>query len=81
LLDIVRKIGDAANTITTPLSPESLERHSGESYFGDTLTNILKQGSLTREQALEQGYRVVEVMETKVDKDGVEHKEEKAKEE
>jgi hypothetical protein len=66
LLDLVRKIGDAANTITTPLSKESLDRHSGEAYFGTTLKDILQQGSLTREEAIKKGYQVIEVIETKV---------------
>jgi len=62
LLDMVRKLSDAVNVIIGPLNRQSLESHSGHTYFGEPLDRILKQGSLTREQAAEKGYLVVEVM-------------------
>jgi hypothetical protein len=70
LLDMVRKLSDAANVIRQPMNKESLDSHSGHSYFGVTLTNILKQGSLTREEAITQGYTVVEVIPKTVTKTG-----------
>lgn len=61
-LDMVRKLSDAANVVMSPLNKTSLDSHRGHTYFGVHLDSILRQGSLTREQAREQGYLIVEVL-------------------
>lgn len=66
-VELVRKLSDAARVILEPLNKPSLERHSGERYFGVALNDILKQGSLTREQAVKEGYLIVEVIESKLE--------------
>jgi len=65
-LDMLRKLSDAVNVVMHPLNKESLDAHSGHTYFGTTLTDILKQESLTREQAVGQGYEIAEVIQTRV---------------
>ncbi|MBT3985626.1 hypothetical protein HOD38_04925 [archaeon] len=63
--EMVRKLSDAVTVITEPLSEISLKRHGSPgsySYFGDSVESILGQGSLTREEAEEQGYGIVEVI-------------------
>ncbi len=62
LLGLVRKLSDGVLGFTHPLSLESLNSHPGHTYFGTTLDNILKQEPLTRQQALEQGLQVFDVM-------------------
>ncbi|MBU1975185.1 MAG: hypothetical protein KKG59_02145 [Nanoarchaeota archaeon] len=64
--EMVRKLSDAVQVFKEPLNKRSLDSHKGHSYFGDHLNDILKQGALTREQAIEQGYEVVEVLERKI---------------
>jgi len=61
-LDLVRKLSDAVNVVLEPLNKPSLDSHSGHSYFGDHLDEILKQGHLTRKDAERQGYMIVEVI-------------------
>ncbi len=71
--DMIRKLSDAANVFLQPLNKSSLDSHSGYRYFGDHLDNILKQGSMTREQAIEKRYMVVEVIEKKITLEGDDH--------
>lgn len=78
---MVRKLSDAVNVVMQPLSKKSLDRHSGEVYFDHKLDDILLQGSLTRAQAEEQGYIVVEVLEHAVGTDAAGEKEAKEKKE
>ena len=62
ILDLVRKLSDAANVLMQPLNQESLNHHPGESYFGVELKNILTQGSLTEDQARQKSYTIVKVI-------------------
>jgi len=61
--EILRKLSDAVNVIMHPMTPLSLEAHTGESYFGVTLKEILKQKPMTREQAEAEGFTIAEVIE------------------
>ncbi len=67
LLEMVRKLSDAANVYMQPLNKESLDSHSGHSYFGTHLNDILRQGSMTRSQARKKGYQIVEVIATQIE--------------
>lgn len=60
--EMVRKLSDGVNVILSPLSKESLDNHSGHTYFGDHLNDILKQKPLKREEAVSLGYLIIEVM-------------------
>lgn len=62
-LDMVKKLSDAVNAVTHPLNKPSLDAHAGGHYFGDHLDVILTQGSLTRDEAITNGYQVIEVLE------------------
>ncbi len=66
-IDLVRKISDAATALMEPLNPGSLKSHPGPNhrFFGDPVDDILggNERSLTRKQAHEQGYMIVEVVE------------------
>ncbi len=64
--DIVRKLSDAVNVVLHPMNKSSLEAHAGYTYFGVHLNDILKQGSMTREEAVAQGYYVAEVIEKRI---------------
>lgn len=59
---MVDKLSDGRNVVETPLSKVSLDAHTGYTYFGVHLDNILRQGSLTREDAEKKDYRVIEVV-------------------
>ena len=61
--DILRKLSDAVNVVMHPLNKPSLDAHAGEKYFGVTLTEILKQKSMTRTEAANAGYVIAEVIE------------------
>jgi hypothetical protein len=67
--DMLRKLSDAVNVIMHPLNRESLDAHVGESYFGTTLNEILKQKPMTRDQAIAEGYFVAEVIENSARKE------------
>ncbi len=66
IADMGRKLSDAVNVVMGPLNKESLDAHEGHTYFGTPLDKILKQGSLTRQKAINRGYVVVEVIPTEV---------------
>jgi len=70
LVHMIRKLSDTANVFMEPMNKPSLDSHSGHVYFSDHLDDILKQESMTREQAIAEGYAIVEVISKEVGKSG-----------